>query len=246
MRKTLFVSVMGMYVLFAHAIDVNAVNATQVKTIATASAQSTFQKTMMNESQPAYSQWGLSQEDWAEFQKITQDVRQYWSPNLDPLTTLGVSTDDPVKRMKYARLLAKKEHDRVERELAFQRAYDKAFKELYPREPMFDMSKINSAPDEPVGRIHYFVRLTNCPSCSENFKRLQKAYPNSPIDIYFVGKATNESIRAWAKAENISVAEVNSGAITLNYDKGAWFTHAKGRMPAAFSVSHNNYLPLND
>ncbi|MDG6897869.1 hypothetical protein A6A19_07755 [Actinobacillus delphinicola] len=243
MRKMLCVGVIGIYTVFAHAIDVNTVNAIQAKAINTATTQSIHQNTSTNETEPAYLQWGLDKEDWTEFQKITQDVRQYWTPHLDPLTTLGVSTDDPVKRMKYARLLAKKEHDRVERELAFQRAYDKAFKELYPREQMFDMSKIHSTSNTPekVGRIRYFVRLIDCATCSEDFKRLQQAYPTSPIDIYFVGKATNEGIREWAKAENIKVADVNSGTITLNYDRGAWFTHSKGKMPIAFS---SNWLPL--
>ncbi|UTU48593.1 TIGR03759 family integrating conjugative element protein [Mergibacter septicus] len=76
-------------------------------------------------------EWGLSKEEWQRYEKLRNGERKFWSPNLDPLTILGIEAKNDIERKKYAQLLAKKEFERVEKELAFQRAYDEAFKELY-------------------------------------------------------------------------------------------------------------------
>ncbi len=77
-------------------------------------------------------QWGLTDSEWQHYQQLRQGERGIWSPGLDPLTTLGVETNSDAERQRYAELLARKEHQRVEKELAFQRAYDQAWKRLYP------------------------------------------------------------------------------------------------------------------
>ena len=34
--------------------------------------------------------WGLTEQEWTRFEKIQTGPRGFWSPNLDPLTALGV------------------------------------------------------------------------------------------------------------------------------------------------------------
>lgn len=63
-------------------------------------------------------QWGLTDSEWQRYQQLRQGERGIWSPGLDPLTTLGVEANNDAERQRYAELLARKEHQRVEKELA--------------------------------------------------------------------------------------------------------------------------------
>ena len=170
--------------------------------------------------------------------------RKYWSPNLDPLTMLGVTTDDPNERMRYARLLAQKEHDRVAKEFEFQRAYDKAFKELYPHEEMFDIQKIrhnNKKQKYSNVRLSYFTKVNCGSSCDEDFAKFKNYAGNRPIDIFFVGKLTDFDIRQWATKQHIDINKVRQRKITLNYDKGNWLKQGAKKIPVAYEVIGNKW-----
>lgn len=70
--------------------------------------------------------WGVTPEEWQRYLTLKQQVRGVWSPGLDPLTTLGVEADTDHERQRFAELLVRQEYQRLEKELAFQRAYDAA------------------------------------------------------------------------------------------------------------------------
>lgn len=57
--------------------------------------------------------------------------RGQWSPGLDPITALGVSTDSAAERRRFAELFVKAEFERTRKELAFQVAVDDAWQRLY-------------------------------------------------------------------------------------------------------------------
>jgi hypothetical protein len=76
--------------------------------------------------------WGLSEQEWSRFEEIQRGPRSYWSPNLDPLTALGVEAHNDAERQRYAELQVRLEAQRAERELAYQRAYDDAWQRVYP------------------------------------------------------------------------------------------------------------------
>lgn len=64
-------------------------------------------------------EWGLTTEEWQRYLELQKGERGIWSPNLDPLTTLGIEAKTEEERTRYAELLARKMYERVERELAF-------------------------------------------------------------------------------------------------------------------------------
>ena len=179
-------------------------------------------------------EWGLTESEWQRYQELNQGARGIWSPGLDPLTVLGVESRNEQEREHYARLLAKKMHDRMERELQFQRTYDRVFAELYPNEQPFTVEPHVS---ERIGRVIYFTRLDNCDKCESNAERML-SYVNekTPIDIYFVDVKSNDDIYAWAKKHHIDPNKVQKKLITLNHDSGAWLQYADGKMPAAFQI----------
>ena len=207
--------------------------------------QNVEKKNNVQDMKKQYLEWGLNKEDWDKYLEIKEGERKYWSPNLDPLTMLGVTTDDPNERMRYARLLAQKEHDRVAKEFEFQRAYDKAFKELYPHEEMFDMNKVklNNKLQHKNGQVRliYFTKVNCGSSCDEDFAKFQNYAGNRPIDIFFVGKQTDRDIRQWATKQHIDVNKVRQHKITLNYDKGAWLKRGAKKIPVAYEVVGNKY-----
>lgn len=182
-------------------------------------------------------EWGLTESEWQRYQALNQGERGIWSPGLDPLTVLGVESRNEQEREHYARLLAKKMHDRMERELQFQRTYDRVFTEMYPNEQPF---KVEPHISERFGRVIYFTRLDNCDKCEANADRvLQYVNDKTPIDIYFVGVKSNEQIYDWAKKHNIDPNKVNRKLITLNHDNGVWLQYAEGKIPAAFQIQQD-------
>ena len=55
-----------------------------------------------------------------------------YSPNLDPLSALGIEARTDEERRRYAELQVQVEARRVEKLLAYQRAYDEAWQRLNP------------------------------------------------------------------------------------------------------------------
>ncbi|STE82362.1 integrating conjugative element protein, PFL_4693 family [Escherichia coli] len=54
------------------------------------------------------------------------------SPGLDPLTVLGIEARTDAERRQLAEKWVKAEYERTEKELAFQREVNAAWKRLYP------------------------------------------------------------------------------------------------------------------
>ncbi|WP_019334073.1 TIGR03759 family integrating conjugative element protein, partial [Pseudomonas syringae] len=78
--------------------------------------------------------WNLSPQEWQRYQTLMQSSRGVYSPGLDPLTALGIEARTDEERRRYAELQVKAEAQRTAKELAYQRAYDDAFKRLYPNQ----------------------------------------------------------------------------------------------------------------
>lgn len=76
--------------------------------------------------------WGLTGQEWTRFEQIQSGPRGFWSPNLDPLTALGVEAQTDQERQRYAELQVALEAKRAERELAYQNAYAAAWTKLFP------------------------------------------------------------------------------------------------------------------
>jgi hypothetical protein len=76
--------------------------------------------------------WGLRPEEWARYRQLMQGPLGIYSPNLDPLTALGIEARSDEERSRYAELQVQAESRRGKKTLAYQRADDAAWKRLYP------------------------------------------------------------------------------------------------------------------
>ena len=120
-------------------------------------------------------EWGLQPQEWARYRELMDGPLGIYSPNLDPLSALGIEARTDEERRRYAELQVQVEARRVEKLLAYQRAYDEAWQRLNP-----GMQRVNLPDDKPgagpsssplrgSGRMAVFVRTAAQPadsSCS--------------------------------------------------------------------------------
>ncbi len=174
-------------------------------------------------------QWGLSDSDWSRYQTLMKGERGIMSPGLDPLTALGVETDNSAERRRLAELWVKHEYQRTEKELAFQRDVNAAWLRLYPETLAVNMGA-NAAgiAHDTQGRLALFLK-ENCSRCDARLAAVLA--DNRPVDLYLVGIDSDDGLRAWAVKHNIPVEKVRSRQITLNHDNGLWFRYGMGQMP---------------
>lgn len=177
--------------------------------------------------------WGLQPQEWERYRELMQGPLGTYSPNLDPLSALGIEARTDEERRRYAELQVQAEARRVEKLLAYQRAYDEAWQRLSP-----GMQRVNLPEDKPGaaamkgrGRAAVFVK-DGCTACGHLLQRLQTS--GTEFDLYLVGSRQDDArIRDWAKRTNINPARVRSGSITLNHDGGRWLSLGlSGDLPA--------------
>lgn len=199
----------------------NTSNSQQQFSAESAAGQSKLQDRLAKE-------WGLTNKEFERYQELMQGPRGIWSPGLDPLTALGIEARSDEERRRFAELQVQAERQRVEKELAYQRAFDEAYKRLFPGEKTIELSSapfqspttVSGPSLQGNGRLAVFVK-ENCQACIEQVKQLQAA--RTPFDLYFVGSQNDdERIRRWAILAGVEPSSVKSRLITLNHDKGRW------------------------
>jgi hypothetical protein len=97
----------------------------------------------------AASEWGLQPQEWARYRELMDGPLGIYSPNLDPLSALGIEARTDEERRRYAELQVQVEARRVEKLLAYQRAYDEAWQRLNP-----GMQRVNLPDDKPARCRH--------------------------------------------------------------------------------------------
>lgn len=189
--------------------------------------------------------WGLTEQEWTRFEQIQAGPRGFWSPNLDPLTALGVEAETDQERQRYAELQVALEAKRAERELAYQNAYTTAWVKLFPGLlPIQGMASPPPASSSLEPRQALFVE-DHCPACTAEAQRMQNG--GTAFDIYLVGsQGEDEHVRGWARQADIDPSKVQRRQITLNHDRGRWFSlGAPGPLPVTFQQVNGQWQRLD-
>lgn len=178
-------------------------------------------------------EWGLQPEEWARYRQLMQGPLGVYSPQLDPLTALGIEARSEEERRRYAELQVQAEARRVGKALAYQRAYDAAWQRLFPGQPRVSLpgAKAQGAGNTGSGRLAVFVKA-DCAPCAQRVQQLQAA--GTAFDLYMVGSRQDDArIRQWATQARIDPARVRARTITLNHDAGRWLSLGlPGDLPA--------------
>ncbi|MGX9566148.1 TIGR03759 family integrating conjugative element protein [Pseudomonas sp. CFBP 5748] len=204
------------------------------------------QSTPLGRSHPEQAtSWGLTKQEWTRFEQIQASPRGFWSPNIDPLTALGVEAETDQERQRYAELQVALEAKRAERELAYQNAYTAAWAKLFPGLlPIQGMASPPTASSPVEPRRALFVE-DHCLACTAEAQRLQSS--DMAFDIYLVGsQGKDERVRSWARQADIDPAKVQRRQITLNHDRGRWFSlGAPGPLPANLQQVNGQWQRLD-
>jgi integrating conjugative element protein (TIGR03759 family) len=197
------------------------------------------EKSSQQQSHQNAQQWGLSDTEWQKYQQLMQGKRGVQSPGLDPLTTLGVESDNPADRRRLAELWVKEEYQRTEKELEFQREVNAAWNRLYPNALAVNMGNAAGIAHDTNGRLALFVS-NNCSRCDARLAAVLA--DNRPVDIYLVGSdGKDDTVRQWAISHNIPIDRVRSREITLNHDSGLWLQYGQGQMPVILQQGENGW-----
>jgi len=180
--------------------------------------------------------WGLRTDEWTRYRELMKGPLGVYSPALDPLSALGIEARSEDERRRYAELQVRAEARRVEKTLAYQRAYDAAWQRLAPGMnrvslPGAHPADSTTAIPQNSDRTAIFVNDA-CPACDRAVQRLQAS--GTEFDIYVVGSSADDAhIREWARRTRIDPAKVRAGRITLNHDGGRWQSLGlPGELPA--------------
>lgn len=168
-------------------------------------------------------QWDLSIDEWDAYRTLMAGPRGIWSPNLDPVTVLGIHAETDAERQRYAELLILIEFERVEQELKFQQAYDEAARRLFPNlMPVQAATSTTVPPGIGAERVAFVgsIDSARCPTCRSELARLLRAHrdPAAPVLDLFLDDATDDQdLRDFATAQGIDPKAVIAGRITLNH-----------------------------
>ena len=185
--------------------------------------------------------WDLSDTEWRRYRSLMDGIRGSISPaTLSPIEVLGIHARDEAERRRYAERWARLMREDAERILAFQHAYDQAWQQLFPAEPLIDLARL---PDDkasdgallPRDRVLFFTR-PDCASCDVLLQQLLKRIDSvAGVDIYLIGLPRDDdtTVRDWAERQSIMPDWVRSRRVTLNHDGGALseLTQGKGQAP---------------
>lgn len=177
-------------------------------------------------------EWGLRSEEWARYRQLMQGPLGVYSPQLDPLTALGIEARSDEERRRYAELQVQAEAQRVGKTLAYQRAYDAAWQRLFPGQPRVSLpgakAQVPATPAPAPGGLRQ-GRLRTVRAA-----RAAVAGGRHGLDLYMVGSRQDDArIRQWATQAGIDPARVRARTITLNHDAGRWLSLGlPGDLPA--------------
>jgi len=185
--------------------------------------------------------WDLSDTEWQRYRALMEGIRGSISPaTLSPIEVLGIHARDEGERRRYAERWTRLMRDDAERILAFQHAYDRAWKRLFPADRLIDPARLPDGETadvtlQPTDRVLFFTR-PDCASCDALLRQLLKRVDTlAGVDIYLLGLPPDDdtAARDWAERQSIAPRWVRSRRVTLNHDGGALseLTQGKGQAP---------------
>lgn len=113
--------------------------------------QNTLSKnTEINSSQLNKAQdWQLTEVEWHHYLNLMQGTSGHYYKQLSPPEVLGINADSPEEIHHFAEISAQLEHDKLDRELKFNKAFHEAAARLYASEQIikpFDLTPFTPIP----------------------------------------------------------------------------------------------------
>lgn len=191
----------------------------------------TFADTIMHDQttrlaqQTKAQQWRLSLQDYQRYENLIQNTPSgHWYKQLDPAEVLALNTNNKSGMMKYAKIEARLNHQRIQRELDFDTIYRQAYIALYPKQKPIMPPGIGNRSLISLANGDHIWLFVNLHSAMTNLLmprllKLLKQHQESKLDIYFIGKDIDPSnIQAWAALHQLP-HDLMQQRISLNIDQ---------------------------
>ena len=152
--------------------------------------------------------WGLSIDEWQRQTELRALSQGMLSQDLTPLEVLGILTDNPADRKRYARLYAEQQRAMLDRIAAFEADYLEEYAALNQR---------LSAGLNGRGTLVIDIYCVST-ECRRQVAEALGIAQNGAVDIYVVGSAGDDAaVRKWAATNHIPPNLVRQRQITLNH-----------------------------
>ena len=152
--------------------------------------------------------WGLSIDEWQRQTELRALSQGMLSQDLTPLEVLGILTDNPADRKRYARLYAEQQRAMLDRIAAFEADY------------LEEYAALNQRLSAGLNGRSTLVIDIYCVSteCRRQVAEALVIAQNGAVDIYVVGSAGDDAaVRKWAATNHIPPNLVRQRQITLNH-----------------------------
>ena len=152
--------------------------------------------------------WGLSIEEWQRQTELRALSQGMLSQDLTPLEVLGILTDNPADRRRYARLYAAQQRELLDRIAAFEADY------------LEEYAALNQRLSAGLNDRSTLVIDIDCVStkCRRQVAEALAIAQKGAVDVYVVGSAGNDAaVRKWAATNRIPPNLVRQRQITLNH-----------------------------
>jgi integrating conjugative element protein (TIGR03759 family) len=171
----------------------------------------------------------LTDIEWQRYETLMLGTRGIWTPSADPLLVLGAHAASDQERRRYADLYVAQQFERVEGELAFQRAVTAAWARNFPQQARIGSTPFVSRGQDTVKslienaqpRRYGVVVEIECASCRpvvNAFVSRAKKPGHPPVDFFVRGTdGVDTALLAWATQHNIPVETTLDKRVTLNH-----------------------------
>ncbi len=202
--------------------------------------------------------WGLTTQEWQKYETLLQGDAKFQFSQLEPVWVLGIYAESEVERRRYVKLFIEQGEARLNRALAFNQTFRETALEHFRHQPLIDLDQFyamygqerpqRSPVNLPVlgDTLVFFVDPKTHSSLAEfqRIKDLMLSSPGVPLEIYFMGGATESDIQAWARLANLDQQQVQHGVISLNQEESAASLFQVSKAPAGFVVRGENATPI--
>lgn len=168
-------------------------------------------------------EWGLTLKEYQRYTWLMASTPNgHWYKDLDPAEVLALNATNEAEMMAFAKIQAQNMHERVSRELAFNKLYSMAYRQEYPNEQAVQSevaTGVKHAELQAGDHIWLFLKPNTPlgPFVYEHLMSVIAATPGITLDLYFVGNHVSaKAIQAWAKKNGVLTRLINK-EVTLNY-----------------------------
>ncbi|HDY86059.1 MAG TPA: TIGR03759 family integrating conjugative element protein [Methylophaga aminisulfidivorans] len=202
--------------------------------------------------------WGLSAAEYSRYEELMKGIRGSISPEtISPIEVLGIHAQNDAERRKYARLWADMMEKDAERVLAFQRAYDQAWRDKGDK-PLIDITQLKTQSPSvipttttqssglPANNLIIATKLDGCAACDKKIQQLLTSMlvdKTLHLDVYFSDSSDkpNSVIRQWAISNRVDAEMLKSRRLTLNHGQSLinQYQLDEKQLPATFKVDNN-------